>query len=40
MAFVEGSKTKFFMNCRIVCNKDLNANEKAVELTVYVNGKV
>ncbi len=34
-----GRKTKFFMNGRIACNKDLNAKGKAVELTVSVNGK-
>ncbi len=34
-----GRKTKFFMNHRIACNKDLNAKGKAVELTVSVNGK-
>ncbi len=38
MALVEVGK-QFFMNCRIACNKDLNAKEKAVELTVSVNGK-
>ncbi len=29
-----GRKTKFFMNGRIACNKDLNAKGKAVELTI------
>ncbi len=38
MVLLEVEK-QFFMNVRIACNKDLNAKGKAVELTVYVNGK-
>ncbi len=34
-----GRKTKFFMNRRIACNKEFNAKEKAVLLTVSVNAK-
>ncbi len=33
-----GGRKKFFMNRMIACN-DLNAKEKAVELTVSVRGK-
>ncbi len=34
-----GRKTKFFINRRIACNKDLNTKEKTVELNVSVSGE-
>ncbi len=37
MALVEVWKAKFFMNRMIACNKDLNAKENSVELTVSVS---
>ncbi len=40
MALVELWKAKFFINRKITCNKDLNAIEKSVELTVSVSHKL
>ncbi len=33
-------KAKFFMNCRIACNKDLNANGNSLMLTVSASLKL
>ncbi len=35
-----GMKAKFFRNRRIACNKDLNAKENSVELTVFASHKL
>ncbi len=40
MALVEVWKAKFFINRRIACNKDLNAKENSVELTVSASHKL
>ncbi len=40
MGLMEVWKAKFFMNCRVACNKELNAKENAVELTVSASHKL
>ncbi len=40
MALMEVWKAKFFINHRIACNKDLNAKENSVELTISASHKL